>query len=159
MNPRSSTETFASSMGRILPFRKTMCASLLEPQPECIPGPPENPGDSHRLEGDDGVFADRPAIVRDAQRADALAPCHRRDERLLRQQLGLQLARLAFRHGDHQVALEACLDRAFRPLPDLERFHGVTAGVELHAVEELEAPIEQLLRLLRARSSTPAVTP
>src|SRR2546430_13188110 len=59
MNPRSSTETFASSIGRILPFRKTMCASLLEPQPECIPGPPENPGDSHRLESDDGVFADR----------------------------------------------------------------------------------------------------
>src|SRR2546426_277837 len=149
MNPRSSTETFASSIGRILPFRKTMCASLLEPQPECIPGSPENPGDSHRLESDDGVFADRPAIVRDAQRADALAPCHRRDERLLRQHFALQLARLASRHGDHQVALEACLDRVFRPLPDLERFHGVTVGVEPHAVEELEAPIEQLLRLDR----------
>src|SRR2546430_3414396 len=97
MNPRSSTETFASSIGRILPFRKTMRASLLEPQPECIPGPPENPGDSHRLESDDGVFAHRPAIVRDAQRADALAPCHRRDERLLRQQLGLQLDRKSTR--------------------------------------------------------------
>src|SRR5204863_9581552 len=99
MNPRSSTETFASSIGRILPFRKTMCASLLEPQPECIPGPPENPRDSHRLERDDGVLADRPAIVRDAQRADALALGDRRDERLLRQQLGLQLARLACRPG------------------------------------------------------------
>src|SRR6266446_6680791 len=151
MNPRSSTETFASSIGRILPFRKTMCASLLEPQPECIPGTPENPGDSHRLESDDGVFAEQPAIVHDAQRADALALSHRRDERLLRQQFGPQLVRLAFRHGDHQVALEACLNRAFGPLPDLEGFHSVTASVELHAVEELEAPVEQLLRLLRTR--------
>src|SRR2546430_10470654 len=114
MNPRSSTETFASSIGRILPFRKTMCASLLEPQPECIPGPPENPGDSHRLESDDGVFAHRPAIVRDAQRADALAPCHRRDEQLLRHQLRLQLARPALRPGDHPFALEARLFPAFR---------------------------------------------
>src|SRR2546428_4944738 len=115
MNPRSSTEPFASSIGRILPFRKTMCASLLEPQPECIPGPPENPGDSHRLESDDGVFADRPAIVRDAQRADALAPCHRRDERLLPQQPGPQPARLAFRHGDHQVALKPALTALSAP--------------------------------------------
>src|SRR5258708_26018401 len=117
MNPRSSTETFASSIGRILPFRKTMCASLLEPQPECIPATPENPGDSHWLQSNDGVFADRPAVVRDAQRADALALCDRRDERLLRQQFGFQLVRLAFPHCDHQVARDTCLDRVCRPLP------------------------------------------
>src|SRR5262245_50770669 len=112
MNPRSRADTFASSAGTTLPFRKTMLMELLsrlEPEPQCIPGTAEESRHRHGLERDHRVFAEQFALERDAQCADALPLRHRREQRPLREQLGLQLLRLALRHGDEQIVLEAGL--------------------------------------------------
>src|SRR5207244_10014711 len=110
MKPRSSTGTFASSSGRNWPFRKTMCASLLEPQPQCIPRTSDQARLADGLEGDERMLAVRLAVERHAQRADALALRERRHQRLLRDELGLELVGLALRHGDQEITLDAGFD-------------------------------------------------
>src|SRR5215213_11721544 len=159
MKPRASTETFASSIATSLPLRKTLLIAapldssgtwLLQPQSECIPGASENTRFRHRLQSEQGILADRLAVERDAQHADALVLRERRDQGLLRHQLGFDLVRLALGHGHQQVALHADLHRLGRAFPDLERLHLFAALEEPHAVEELVAPVEQLERLLGA---------
>src|SRR5262245_37959272 len=151
MKPRSSTGTRASSMGRNFPFRKTMLAPLLEPQPQCIPRAAEDTGDLDRLQGHQRVFADELAVVRHAQRTDPLALRHGSEQRLLRQELGLQLLGLALGHRDDDVVVESGFHLAGRALPYLDRLHRLVGRIKLDAVEELESPVEQLLRFLRAR--------
>src|SRR3954465_1771040 len=87
MKPRSRTETFASSMARNFPFRKTMQTSAaredrsLHPEPQCIPGAAEDARLGHRLEGEQRVLAQRLSVERHAQRADALPLRDGRDQR------------------------------------------------------------------------------
>ena len=50
-----------------------MRSPLLEPEPQCIPGPAEESRGRHRLQRDERILADRLAVERHAQRADALA--------------------------------------------------------------------------------------
>ena len=104
----------------------------------------------HRLQRDERIFAEGLAIVRDAQHADALALAERRDQRLLRDELGFQPVGLALRHGDEKIGADADLHPARRTLPDFERAHRRAGGVEPHAVERLVSPVQQLERLLRA---------
>jgi branched-subunit amino acid aminotransferase/4-amino-4-deoxychorismate lyase len=58
---------------------------LLQPQPQCIPGAPENTRARDRLQDEQRILADRLALEADLQRADALVPGERRQQRLLRQ--------------------------------------------------------------------------
>src|SRR5581483_11249738 len=117
MKPRSRTGTLASSSGRNVPFRKTMLASLLEPEPQCIPGPAKEARRRHRLEREQRKLLERLALEAHAQGADALALRDRRDEGLLREQLRLELLALAFRHRHHHVGLEPGLHALRRALP------------------------------------------
>src|SRR3954471_18174702 len=121
MKPRSRTGTLASSSGRRLPFRKTMRAPLLDPQAQCIPRASEDAGHAHWLEGHDRILAEGLAVVRDAQRTHALALSNGRKERLLREQLSLQLVGLALGHGHDHVGQESGLHLAARAFPDLDR--------------------------------------
>src|SRR5512147_1888668 len=121
MKPRSSTGTRASSIGMNFPFRKTIpAAPLLEPEPQCIPRAAEKPRGRHRLQRDHRVLAERLALQRHAQVADARALGYRRDQRRQREQIGLHFLGLALGHADQQVAAEARLERRFRALPDLD---------------------------------------
>src|SRR5262245_31093369 len=141
MKPRSRTEIFASSSATSLPFRKTLlmtCLSLLQPQPQCIPGTAENTRFAHRLEREQRILAERPALEADLERADALVLRQRGDEGLLRHHLRLQLLRLAFGDRYQQVVLQAGLHGLRRALPDFERFDLFARLVQPHAVEELE---------------------
>src|SRR5258706_7329425 len=120
MKPRSSTVIRASSTGMNFPFRKTTSTSLLEPEPECIPGPAENACRGHRFERDHGILADRLAVERDTQVADERALGDRRNERRQRQQFRLEPLALPLGHGHHQVTAKTGLQRGPRALPDLD---------------------------------------
>src|ERR671934_2094688 len=148
MKPRSSTEIFASSSGRNCPFKKTMSASLLQPQPQCIPGLAENACPADGLERNKRVFAQRFAIERQAKRADTLALVDWRHERRLRHELGFELFRFSFRHRDHEIVSETGFELAGCAFPYFESLHRLVCAVELHAIEELEAPVQELERLL-----------
>src|SRR5690606_13294458 len=84
-------------------------------------------------------------------RADALALRDRRDQRLDALDLGLDLVGLAARHGHEQFAVEAAGDRGRLALPDLVLAGRLAFRVDAYRVEVLEAVVEQLLRLDRAR--------
>ena len=96
------------------------------------------------------MLGERLAIERDAQRGDALSARDRSDDRLLGNDIGLELSGLALRHGDIEVALHAGLDCVLRALPYVERAHHFAAAEELHVIEELIAPVEELERFLGA---------
>src|SRR3954470_7651513 len=143
MKPRSRTGTFASSGGRNSPFRKTMLMlvswcqlRLLEPQPECIPRPAEDAGHRHGLQGHDRVFGERLAVESHTQCAHALALRHRRKQRLLGEQIRLQLVGLTPRHGHEESAREAGLHRSLRAVVGLELLYLGAAVMQLERVEE-----------------------
>src|SRR5258706_16410648 len=150
MKPRSSTGIRASSTGMNFPFRKTTSTSLLEPEPECIPGPAENACRGHRFERDHGILADRLAVERDTQVADARALGDRRNQRRHRQQLGLEPLALPLGPRPQEATAKTGLQLRSHALPDLDFLHRRAAGVEPCRVAKLEAPVQQLLRFLRA---------
>src|SRR5690349_8002256 len=108
----------------------TGAGSLLDPEPQGVPGAPEESGLRNGLERDEGNVDDRRAADRaDLDRADALALGERRDERVGALDLRLQLAALSLRHGDVDAAGRAELRLVGRALPDRRR-HDRLAVVE-----------------------------
>src|SRR5262245_29128982 len=93
---------------------------LLDPQPECIPGAADEARRADRLERDERKLGERLAFERDAQRPDALVLRYRRDQRLLRHGVGLELAGLACGHRDVHIGARARPERARRALPYIE---------------------------------------
>src|SRR5512134_304910 len=118
MKPRSSTGTRASSMGRNLPFRKTMQTSLLEQQAECIPGAAEEARHGDLFQRYHGILAERLAFQLHPQHPYTLPARDRRDHRRMREQLRAEPARLAFGYRYHQALGEAGPDALGDALPD-----------------------------------------
>ena len=154
MKPRSSTETFASSSGQQLAVEENHArASSCKPQPAVYPrrgrrSPPAATGSS----AISGYSPSGLPSKRDAQHADALVPCASGAiSGCCDTSSALSFSASPFGTVTNRSLFDADLHRVRRALPHLERFHRLAAVVELHAVEELEAPVEQLERLLRAR--------
>src|SRR5690606_31206519 len=125
--------------------------SLREHHPKAVPGAAEPARRLDGAEGDQRPLEQQLVVDPDSQRADALALRDRRDQRLDALDLGLDLVGLAARHGHAQFAVEAAGDRGRPALPDLGLAGRVAFRVDAHRVEVLEAVVEQLLRLDRAR--------
>src|SRR5215475_12545772 len=106
MNPRSSTETRASSSAKNSPFKYTncsgfsipflRCASLREPQSYGIPGAAEKVRRCDVFQCNQREFRHRTALERDFDHADTLRARDRRDQRLLRFEREREIAGFAF---------------------------------------------------------------
>src|SRR3982751_4675503 len=90
MKPRSSTDTFASPMGRKSPLRYTIGSLViwprgrsLEPQAHGVESAAEDAGGRHFLQCDERELGHRLAVERHLDEADRLRALDRRDQRLL----------------------------------------------------------------------------
>src|SRR5882762_5066360 len=123
----------------------------LEPQPNRIPGSGEKSRDRDALQRDHRILRERLAVVRHAQRRNALARFQRGDERLLADELRLQRAGGAFGHRYVQVSSGARLQLALAAFPHLELADRIALLVETQGVVGLEPEVEQLLTLAGAQ--------
>src|SRR5215475_7693003 len=126
-----------------------------EPQTDAVPHPAEKARRSDVGESDQRKLPDRLAVERDLDRADALAARDRSEERLLGLEHELQLLRLPLRERNVLVGDETRRHLVLGTLPNPDRRNRLSVLVELDGIVELEAVVQELLRLARARSVRP----
>src|SRR5882672_12485849 len=129
-------------------LRMTARGPSLEPQGDAVPGSPEETRGRDALERDHRILPERPALVRDAQRRDALARGERRDQGLLADDLRLQLVRRARGYRHEEVRGKPRAQSAFAAFPHHEFADLLVLRVKAEGLVGLETEIEQLLALL-----------
>src|SRR5580765_3263707 len=95
----------------------TACRPSLEPQGDPVPGSLEKTRHRDALQGDDRIFSERLALVRNAQGGDALAGGEGRDQGLLADDLRVQPVWRARGHRYVQVRRVARAQGALAALP------------------------------------------
>ena len=125
--------------------------SLLEPQPNRIPGSGKKSRDRDALQRDHRRFRERLAVVQHAQHGAALARFQGSDERLLAYELRPQRVAGALGHRDVQVRRRARFQLALAAFPHLELADRIALLIETQGVIGLEPEVEQLLTLAGAQ--------